>query len=233
MEDLFQRPLAPISMIPHFSKKILVKAEIPKLSSKKNLRSFHENWRRTGLSLFTLFTCSLVLKDLNEALWISNNLTNYLSLFTLFTLFTCSQGFQWSFLNLNSFGEVFEFVHLVHLFMMIWIKLSESQFIWLSIWVCTLFSTCPLVLDDMNEVFWNSIHLTKYLSLLTLFTLFICSWRFEWRSMNLNSFDQVFEFVHFVHLFTCFQEFEWRSVNFNSFDKVFEFVHFVHSFTCS
>ena len=134
------------------------------------------------LCLFTLFTCSLVLKDLNEALWISNNLTNYLSLFTLFTSFNCSQGFQWSFLNLNLFGKAFEFfhfVHLVHLFLMIWMKLSESQFFWLIIWVCSLFSPCSFVLDDMNEAFWNSIHLTKYLSLFTLFTLFTCSRGFE------------------------------------------------------
>ena len=161
MDDHFQRPLAPISMIPNFSKKFLVKAEIPKLSSKKNLRSFHENWRRTGLSLFTLFTCSLVLKDLNEALWISNNLTNYLSLFTLFTLFNCSQGFQWSFQNLNLFGKAFEFFHFVHLvdfFLMIWMKLSESQFIWLSILVCSLCSPCSLVLKDLNEAFWIWIH---------------------------------------------------------------------------
>ena len=48
MEDLFQRPLVPISMIPNFSKKILVKAEIPQLSSKKNLISFDENWRNTS-----------------------------------------------------------------------------------------------------------------------------------------------------------------------------------------
>ena len=141
------------------------------------------------LSLFTLFTCSLVLKDLNEALWISIHLTNYLSLFTLFTLFTCSQGFQWSFLNLNSFGEVFEFVHfvhLVHLFLMIWMKLSESQFIWPSIWVSSLCSPCSLVLDDLNEALWISIHLTNYLC---LFTLFTHSRGFEWRFLNLNSYD--------------------------------------------
>ena len=35
MDDLFQRPLGPISIILNFSKKILVKAEIPQLSSKK------------------------------------------------------------------------------------------------------------------------------------------------------------------------------------------------------
>jgi hypothetical protein len=43
MHDLFQRTLAPISIIPNFSKKNLVKAEITQLSSKKNLRSFDEN----------------------------------------------------------------------------------------------------------------------------------------------------------------------------------------------
>ena len=36
IDDLFQRPLGPISIILNFSKKILVKAEIPQLSSKKN-----------------------------------------------------------------------------------------------------------------------------------------------------------------------------------------------------
>jgi hypothetical protein len=35
MDDLFQRPLGPISIILNFSKKILVKAEITQLSSKK------------------------------------------------------------------------------------------------------------------------------------------------------------------------------------------------------
>ena len=49
MDDLFQRPLGPISIILNFSKKFLVKAEITQLSSKKNLRSFDENWRHTGL----------------------------------------------------------------------------------------------------------------------------------------------------------------------------------------
>ena len=49
MDDLFQRPLGPISIILKISKKILVKAEIPQHSSKKNLRSFDENWRHTGL----------------------------------------------------------------------------------------------------------------------------------------------------------------------------------------
>jgi hypothetical protein len=43
MDDLFQRPLGPISIILNFSKKVLVKAEITQLSSKKNLRSFDEN----------------------------------------------------------------------------------------------------------------------------------------------------------------------------------------------
>jgi hypothetical protein len=42
MDDLFQHPLAPISIIPNFSKKFLVKAEITQLLSIK-LRSFDEN----------------------------------------------------------------------------------------------------------------------------------------------------------------------------------------------
>ena len=100
------------------------------------------------------------------------------------TIWLCSHCSPCSIVHkdFNSFSKVFEFVHfvhLVHLFLMIWMKLSESQFIWLSIWVCSLFSPCSLVLDDMNEAFWNSIHLTKYLSLFTLFTLFTCSRGFE------------------------------------------------------
>jgi hypothetical protein len=43
MDDLYQRPLGPISIILNFSKKILVKAEITQLSSKCFLRSFDEN----------------------------------------------------------------------------------------------------------------------------------------------------------------------------------------------
>ena len=38
MDDLFQRPLGPISITLNFSKKFLVKAEIPQLSSKKKLK---------------------------------------------------------------------------------------------------------------------------------------------------------------------------------------------------
>ena len=128
--------------------------------------------------------CSLVLDDLNEALWNSIHLTKYLSLFTLFALFTCFQGFEWSSMNLNSFDQVFEFVHfvhLVHLFSRIWMKLYESQFIWPSIWVCSL---CSLVLQDLNEALWIS-----------------------------NSFDKIFVFVYFIHLFTSSQGFEWGSVN--------------------
>ena len=37
MDDLFQRPLGPISIILNFPKKILVKAEIKKLSSKNEV----------------------------------------------------------------------------------------------------------------------------------------------------------------------------------------------------
>ena len=143
--------------------------------------------------------CLFVLDDLNETFWILIHLTKYLSLFTLFTLFTCSQGFEWSSMNLNSFDQVFEFAHfvhlfsriwmklyesqiicqniwvcslcsLVHLFSRIWMKLCESQFIWLTTWVCLLCSHCSLVHKDFNEAFWISIHLTKYLSLFTLFT---------------------------------------------------------------
>ena len=128
--------------------------------------------------------CSLFLKNLNEALWISIHLTKYLSLFTLFTLFTCSWWFEWSSLKLNSFDQVFESVHfvcLVHLFSRIWMKLYESQFIWPSIWVCSL---CSLVLKDLNEALWIS-----------------------------NSFDKIFVFVYFIHLFTNSQGFEWSSVN--------------------
>jgi hypothetical protein len=43
MDDLFQRPLGPISIILNFSKNFLVKAEIKQLSPKKNFRSFDEN----------------------------------------------------------------------------------------------------------------------------------------------------------------------------------------------
>ena len=49
MDDLFQRPLGPISIILNFSKKILVKADIKQLLPKKILRSFDENWRNTSL----------------------------------------------------------------------------------------------------------------------------------------------------------------------------------------
>ena len=81
-----------------------------------------------------------------------------------------------------------EFVHFVHLFSRIWMKLCESQFIWLTIWVCSLCSPCSLVHKDFNEAFWISIHLAKYLSLFTLFTLFTCSWWFEYSFLHLNSF---------------------------------------------
>jgi hypothetical protein len=133
--------------------------------------------------------CSLVLEDLDEALWISINLTEYLSLFSFFTLFTRSWGFGWGSLNLNSFDWVFEFVHFVHLvnlFLRNWMRLFESQFIWLSIWVCSLCSPCSLVLEDFDEALWISINLTEYLSLFTLFTLFTRSWGFGWSSLNLN-----------------------------------------------
>jgi hypothetical protein len=43
MNDLFQRPLGPISIIFNLSKKILVIADIKQLSPKKSLRSFDEN----------------------------------------------------------------------------------------------------------------------------------------------------------------------------------------------
>jgi hypothetical protein len=43
MDALFQRPLGPTFSILNFPKKILVKAEIKQLSSKKNLRSFDKN----------------------------------------------------------------------------------------------------------------------------------------------------------------------------------------------
>ena len=134
--------------------------------------------------------CSLVHKDFKWS-FLKIYLAKYLRLFTLFTLFTCSQGFEWSSMNLNSFGEVFEFVHfvhLVHLFLMIWMKVSESQFIWPSIWVCSLCSPCSLVLEDLNKALWISIHLTKYLSLFTLFTLFTCSQGFQWSFLNLDLF---------------------------------------------
>ena len=36
MDDLFQRPLGPITVILNFSKTILVKADIKQLSQKKN-----------------------------------------------------------------------------------------------------------------------------------------------------------------------------------------------------
>ena len=111
--------------------------------------------------------CSLVHKDFNEAFCISIHLAKYLSLFTLFTLFTCSWWFEWSFLNLNSFDQVFEPVHFVHLFSRIWMKFCESQFIWQSIWICSLCSPCSLVLENLNEAFWISIHFTKHLRLFT------------------------------------------------------------------
>ena len=135
--------------------------------------------------------CSLVLKDLKEAVWISIHLIRYLSLFTLFTLFTCSWGFKCSCLNLNSFYKVFlfvHFVHLVHLFSRIWKRLSEYQFIWLGIWVCSLCSPCSFVLEDLNEAVWISLHVTKYWSLFTLFTMFTCSRGFERGCLNFNSF---------------------------------------------
>ena len=47
MDDLFQRPLGPTSSNLNFPKNFLVKAEIQQLSTKKNLRSFDENWRHT------------------------------------------------------------------------------------------------------------------------------------------------------------------------------------------
>ena len=83
-------------------------------------------------------------------------------------------------------------------------KLSESQFIWQSIWIFSLCSPCWLLLDDLNEAFWISIYLANYLSLFTFFTLFTCSWWYEWSFLKLNSFNQVFEFVHFVHLVHLF-----------------------------
>ena len=143
--------------------------------------------------------CSLVHKDFKWS-FLKIYLAKYLRLFTLFNLFTCSWWFEWGFLNFNSFDQVFEsvlFVHLVHMFSRIWTKLFESQFVWLSIWVCSLCSlvhfvhlftlfTCSLVLKDLNEALWISIHLTNYLSLFTLFTF---SQEFEWSSVNLNSFD--------------------------------------------
>jgi hypothetical protein len=43
MDDLFLRPLGPISITLKFQKKFLVKADINQLSQKKNLRSFDEN----------------------------------------------------------------------------------------------------------------------------------------------------------------------------------------------
>jgi hypothetical protein len=43
MDDLFQRPLGPISIILNFSKKNLVKADIKQLSPKNKLRSLDEN----------------------------------------------------------------------------------------------------------------------------------------------------------------------------------------------
>ena len=91
---------------------------------------------------------------------------------------------------------------LFYLFSRIWMQLCESQFIWLTICVCSLCSPCSLVHKDLNEAFWISIHLAKYSSLFTLFTLF--TWWFEWSFLNLNSFDQVFEPVHFVHLVHLF-----------------------------
>jgi hypothetical protein len=43
MNDLFQRPLGPISIKLNFPKNFSVKADIKQLSPKKNLRSFDEN----------------------------------------------------------------------------------------------------------------------------------------------------------------------------------------------
>ena len=48
MDDLFQRPLGPISIILNFSKKNLVKADIKQLSPKKSLSTFDENWRNSS-----------------------------------------------------------------------------------------------------------------------------------------------------------------------------------------
>jgi hypothetical protein len=48
MDDQFQRPLWPISIIINFSKNLLVKADIKQLSPKKKLRSFDDNWRNTS-----------------------------------------------------------------------------------------------------------------------------------------------------------------------------------------
>ena len=146
-------------------------------------------------SIFLCSLCSpssLVLENLKEVAWISIHLIRYLSLVTLFTLFTCSWGFKWGFLNLNSFYKVFffvHFVHLVHLFSRIWKRLPESQFIWLGIWVWSLCSHCSLVLKDLNEAFWISIHFTKYFCLFTLFTSCTCSQWFERGCLNINSFD--------------------------------------------
>ena len=135
--------------------------------------------------------CSLVLKDLKEAVWISIHLIRYLSLFTLFTLFTCSWGFKCRCLNLHYVLKVFLFVHLghlVHLFSRIWKRPPESQFIWLGIWVCSLCSHCSLVLEDLYEAVWISIHFKKYFCLFILFTLFTCSQGFERGCLNLTQF---------------------------------------------
>ena len=53
-------------------------------------------------------------------------------------------------------------------------KLSESQFIWLTICVC---SPCLHILEDLNEGFWILIHMTKYLSLVICLVDFS---DFEW-----------------------------------------------------
>ena len=131
---------------------------------------------------------------------------------------------------------------LFYLFSRIWMQLCESQFIWLTILVCSLCSPCSLVHKDLNEAFWISIHLTKCLSLFTLFTLFTrismmlsesqLIWQSIWVcplcspcSLVHKDFNEAFwisiylaKYLSLFTLFTCSQGFEWSSVNLNSFD---------------
>ena len=124
--------------------------------------------------------------------------------------------------------------------------LYESPFIWQTIWVC---SPCSLVLEDLNEAFWISIHLTKYLSLfpcshvledliegfwisihltnylsLLTFTLVLGIWMWLYES---NSFDKVLEFVH---LFTCSCWYWSCSVDFSDFEWIFLILYSIMKF---
>jgi hypothetical protein len=168
-----------------------------------------------------IWVCSLVLQDLNEAILISIHLTKDLS------LFTCSRGIIWSFLNLNSFDQIFEFVHLftcslVHLITCSLVLKDLNEAIRISIHLTKDLSlfTCSLVFEELYEAFWNSIHLTKYLSLFTcshvhLFSrIWVCSLvhLYSRNYMKLSETQFIWPNIwvcSLVHMFTCSRGFEW------------------------